>query len=210
MRRIGITRHIALIHDGQYSNGDSDVAIIEDLILPAEFYGKISFGGLPDIRVIAFEGFPVMAMLRSPTRESKGKANLHMGAVAIGIKIADGRTFRATYHGKTIGHHPDTGAPLVGLEVPDWSKILEIACAAQQASRLGYAGVDIVVDQTWGPLVMEVNKRPGLAIQIANLDGLKGRLDFVEQRMPHPGPLSIEEKVRMAITWAKEDWEVGK
>jgi hypothetical protein len=41
-------------------------------------------------------------------------------------------------------------------------------------------GVDIVLDQNLGPLILEMNARPGLAIQIANQAGLQTRLDKVE------------------------------
>jgi len=43
--------------------------------------------GLPDIRVIAYNMVPVMAMMRIPTKESGGKANIHGGACAVGIDI---------------------------------------------------------------------------------------------------------------------------
>jgi hypothetical protein len=35
---------------------------------------------------------------------------------------------------------------------------------------LGYPGVDLVIDEELGPLVMEVNARPGLQVQ--NITGI--------------------------------------
>ena len=41
-------------------------------------------------------------------------------------------------------------------------------------------GADIAIDRDHGPVFLELNARPGLSIQIANLDGLLGRLQRVE------------------------------
>ncbi len=43
---------------------------------------------------------------------------------------------------------------------------------ASHAIPLGYIGVDICIDQTRGPLVLEVNGRPGIEIQNVQKRGL--------------------------------------
>jgi hypothetical protein len=58
--------------------------------------------------------------------------------------------------------------------------ILRTAAAAQEASHLGYVGVDIVLHPEKGPMVLELNAQPGLQIQLANGEGLKKRLERVE------------------------------
>jgi len=45
---------------------------------------------------------------------------------------------------------------------------------------LSYAGIDIVLDEEKGPLVIEINDQPGLQIQLANRCGLHTRLKRVE------------------------------
>ncbi len=45
---------------------------------------------------------------------------------------------------------------------------------------LGYQGIDIVLDREQGPLILELNARPGLNIQIANRAGLHKRLTAIE------------------------------
>jgi D-alanine-D-alanine ligase-like ATP-grasp enzyme len=47
-------------------------------------------------------------------------------------------------------------------------------------TKLGYLGVDIVLDRDKGPLLLELNARPGLSIQIANGAGLVPRLEVIE------------------------------
>ena len=57
---------------------------------------------------------------------------------------------------------------------------MEIASECQRASKLGFLGVDIVLDAKRGPIVLELNARPGLGIQNCNRIPLKGRLERVE------------------------------
>jgi hypothetical protein len=119
-------------------------------------------------------------MLRLPTRESGGRANLHQGALGVGVDIATGITTRAIWHGEQIVFKPGTERPLRGIKIPSWNAILETAVRAQIASGLGYAGVDIVLHPEQGPMVLELNAQPGLQIQLANMEGLKKRLERVE------------------------------
>jgi hypothetical protein len=43
-----------------------------------------------------------------------------------------------------------------------------------------FLGCDVVLDETSGPLLLEINIRPGLEIQNVNLAPLRTRLDKVE------------------------------
>ena len=61
---------------------------------------------------------------------------------------------------------------------------------------LGYQGVDIVLDKDMGPLILELNARPGLNIQIANRAGLLLRLEAVERHRDSLG--SISDRVAFA------------
>jgi hypothetical protein len=63
--------------------------------------------------------------------------------------------------------------------------------------------VDLVVDQEQGPLLLELNARPGLAIQIANRDGLYGRLKKIDQ-----APQEIFSSLGARIAWAMEAFRV--
>jgi alpha-L-glutamate ligase-like protein len=137
-----------------------------------------------------------MSMLRLPTELSRGRANLHQGAIGAGVRIADGRTTSAVMANQMISRHPDTGENVVGLDVPGWEKAVDLAVRAADLTGLGYLGVDIVVDRDRGPLVLELNARPGLAIQIANRTGLKHRLEEIERLLlPTHG---LEERIALA------------
>ena len=176
-----IRHHVSNIISGQYSFvGSRDQALIEYRVETDPFFAPVSFRGVPDIRVLVFCGYPVMAMVRLPTRRSRGKANLHQGAVGAGIDLATGTTLSGVLGNEIVNEHPDTGEPIAGLEIPRWDHFLALAARCYELTGLGYLGVDIVLDGTLGPLILELNARPGLNIQIANKVGLKGRLAFIE------------------------------
>jgi alpha-L-glutamate ligase-like protein len=168
-----LRRHLANIVFGAWSKTMEDEAIVEPRLVASEKLQAICSEGLPDLRVIVLRGRALMAMLRVPTKRSKGKANLHQGGIGLGIDLRTGRVTHAAQQGRSISHHPDTGSALVGLEVPDWERALDAAALAAQAIPLGYMGVDVVFDRHRGPLVLEVNVRPGLEIQNVSRQGLR-------------------------------------
>ena len=194
-----VRHHVANILAGLFSlGGQRDRALVEYRVRPAKVLTDISYQGAPDIRIVMLHGYPVMAMLRAATRESDGRANLHQGALGIGIDLASGRTIRAVHHGRPLNRHPDLDIDLIGIRMPEWDKILDIAVTCHEMTGLGYLGVDMMVDETLGPLMIEVNARPGLAIQMANGVGLLRRLEpIVRQHELHPGA-GRPEKIEFA------------
>ncbi len=173
--------HLSSLLSGAYSlSNHPDEALIEARVVVDPVFESISYEGVPDIRVITLLGYPAMAMLRLPTRVSSGKANLHQGAIGVGIDIRTGLTLGGVLHNEAIDYHPDTLNPTVGIQVPFWDEILKIAASAYELTGLGYLGVDIVLDKADGPLMLELNARPGLNIQIANREGLLARYQAIE------------------------------
>lgn len=173
--------HIENILDGSFSlSGTPDIAFFEERLTLLKLFKPYAFKGIPDIRVIVFNRIPVMAMLRLPTRASDGKANLQQGAIGVGIDLATGTTTSAIMgKGQIIETVPGTRLPLSGIKIPYWKQILTMAVEAQSLSSLGFLGADIAIDRDRGPVILELNARPGLSIQLANFSGLKERLDRV-------------------------------
>lgn len=169
------------ILEGAYNaHNVPDIAFAEEYVGRHKAFRRFAYRGTPDIRLIVFNRVPVMAMLRLPTKESGGRANLHQGAVGVGIDIATGITTYGVHHGQLVKFKPGTKRKLHGIKIPYWDRILEIASMCQEASGLGYLGVDIVLHPEKGPMILELNSEPGLEIQLANLAGLHRRLDKVE------------------------------
>lgn len=176
-----IKRHVSNILSGLHSlGGKPDTVMIESLIKIDPVFSGYSHEGVPDLRVIIFQGYPIMAMLRLATHASDGKANLHQGAVGVGIDIGTGNALHAVQFGKPIQRHPDTRKTFSELAIPHWDKLLSLAAACYEMTGLGYLGVDIVLDRDQGPMIIELNARPGLAIQIANNAGLIPRIRMIE------------------------------
>ncbi len=187
-----IKRHCIDIFSGKYSLHDKPgVVLIEERIKIHPKFFSYTRSGTPDVRVILYKKIPIMAMLRVPTEESEGRANLEQGALGLGIDLASGLT---TYcvAGKskltdTIYSFKLKGMRgVAGIRIPEWRKVLEtsIACA-MSVPELGFMGVDIVLDKERGPVVLEINARPGLSIQICNKAGLKARMEKVEDMEVH-------------------------
>ena len=184
-----LSHHLSNAINGQFSlGGVPDVVIVEYMVKFSPLFERISYQGVPDIRVIVFRGFPIMTMVRLPTRASLGKANLHQGAVGAGIDLATGITLDGVVGTEVVTHHPDTTHAIAGLRIPDWETILDISARCFELTGLGYIGVDIVLDRDLGPLVLELNARPGLAIQIANRQGLLRRLRICEDHADFSAP----------------------
>jgi alpha-L-glutamate ligase-like protein len=167
-----LQRHLGDIIFGVYSNQLEDRAFVERRVVPDPLFARLWPDGLCDIRIITLRTQPVMSMIRVPTAESGGRANLHQGGLGIALDLQTGRTTRAVHHGRAVEIHPESGAPLVGLQVPRWDEVLGVARRAAGSVPLGYLGVDVVLDVERGPLVLEINARPGLEIQNINALGL--------------------------------------
>jgi len=189
-----LDHHISNSLSGLYSlGGQRDRVLVEYFVQREPELEKISYRGVPDIRLIVYRGYPVMAMIRLPTHLSDGKGNLHLGAVGVGIDLSEGVTLQGVQGTEVVESHPDTGNRLAGLVIPHWDRILKMAAECFEMTGLGYLGVDLVLDQKHGPLILELNARPGLAIQIANSSGLHSRLELIDE---HADPSdSLEDRL---------------
>lgn len=185
-----LRKHVSNILSGLYSlGGRYDTAIIEKRVAFDPMFGDFSYEGVPDIRIIVYRGYPAMAMMRCPTRESDGKANLHQGAVGVGLCLADGTALASVIHDAPVTHHPDTQHDFAALKVPQWERLLSMAASCYDMTGMGYLGADIVFDKNEGALLLELNARPGLAIQIASGRGLRERLAAIDAQPPFRSPV---------------------
>lgn len=196
-----VRQHISDILSGIYSiNGLPDQAMVQQRVQLHPAFGALAYKGIPDVRVILYKGEPAMAMLRLPTLASNGRANLHQGGIGAGVDLETGRTIHAVQCNRFIAQHPDTQVPLVGFQVPFWKKVLQMSRRVASSIRLGYIGVDIVIDAHEGPMLLEANARPGLAIQIANARGLVQPLKDIDAglRLPAEPELPVEQPIPLA------------
>lgn len=204
-----IQYQLSNIITGLYSlGGMRDNAIIEYRVKPDPIFKSISFEGVPDIRIIVLMGYPVMAMLRLPTRQSNGKANLHQGAIGVGIDLSTGKTLNGTWLNEKIERHPDTDNDVSGIVLPDWQKFMQLAASCYELVGLGYIGVDLVLDQQKGPLILEINARPGLNIQIANDTGIYQRTRKIEAHLAKLKLAGIEDSVEQRVFYSQQNFAI--
>jgi len=171
-----IRQHIGNIIFGVYANGLNDIAIIEERLIGHEDLADFNEQGLCDIRIICYYGRPIQAMMRVATKASDGKANLHQGGVGIAVDLESGKTSFAQIKREDIVEHPDSGVILLGRQIPHWEKVMDLCLEVAKHMPLNYLGVDVAISQT-GPMVLEVNARPGIEIQNVNHQGMKPILE---------------------------------
>lgn len=171
-----LRRHISDIIFGVYSYDNSDAAIIEQRVVQHATINALFDRGLADVRIIMFRDEPVLTMSRLPTLASDGKANLHQGAVGLGLDLESGIVTQAMLAGGPVTHHPDSGTPLLGVQIPFWEAILHHSRTIARAVPLKYLGIDIAIGET-GPVLLEINARPGLEIQNVNRRAMRPLLE---------------------------------
>lgn len=182
-----LSLHCRDILAGKYSmHSLPDTVLIEERIKIHPKFFAYTRSGTPDIRVILYHAIPVMSMLRVPTEKSLGRANLEQGAMGLGIDLANGlTTFGVLGKDQIIetiyNFRKKNDQKISGIRIPEWRLVMERAIAAARAvPELEFVGVDLVLDKEVGPVVLELNARPGLSIQICNRAGLRLRMEKVE------------------------------
>ena len=145
-------------------------------------------------------------MLRCATHSSDGRANLHQGAIGVGINLANGKSLYAVQRNAPVYKHPDTEKSFADLEIPHWQQILELSASCYEMTGLGYIGCDIVIDKNQGPVILELNARPGLSIQMANGCGLVPRLKQINVLEPEILSLPPSQRVEYVQHQMLDEW----
>jgi len=156
-------------------------------------------------RLLGIENNPKMFALAASNMilRGDGKANLHQGAIGVGVDLATGLTLRGTWLNDKISHHPDTGNAVDGVQLPCWERFMQLAASCYELCHLGYIGVDMVLDQEQGPMLLELNARPGLNIQIANDCGLTLRTHAIEAHIEQLKTQGITETPEQRVKFSQ-------
>lgn len=196
----GLQTHIINIFDGLFSLfHQKDIAFFEERISIDNYLKQFSYKGIPDIRIWLYNYIPVMAMLRLPSAASGGKANLAQGGIGVGLDLSTGQGIHAIVKGNVI---IDTikirksELSIHSIRIPKWKKILKLSIETAKACKIKFTGLDVAIDKKIGPLILEVNARPGLEIQNANMSSLKDRL----QRVANLKKISTEKALNIGIS----------
>ena len=148
-----------------------DSVIVEEKILPGEWFKEFCKHGLADIRVIVFNLVPVNAMVRMPTHKSEWKANLARWWVGLGIEIWTWKINSMFHKGKLLKNKfPEEFKSIKNHKLPYWDDILFLSSKIQYFVNLWYLALDWVITDE-GPKLLEINARAGLEVQ--NISGMK-------------------------------------
>lgn len=99
------------------------------------------------------------------------------GNMLAGLDFETGRIERVTsgvgFEMTNVTHHPDTGAALIGLAVPDWERMKATAVEGAKLLRhFGVIGWDMAPTDN-GPVIVEANETPDFSlVQIADRRGV--------------------------------------
>ncbi len=200
LTRRDLLAHAADILGGAFSLSRArDEVLVEQRLRPDASLAPYSPSGVADLRVLLAWGVPLLAMLRLPTHASEGRANLHMGGIGVGMDLVTGVPRYAVCRDQPIEVHPDTQRALCEMRIPHWQDVVRLASRTYDAVPLGYLGVDIVIDDRLGPVILELNARPGLSIQLANRRGLRPLLAALERELAAGRALDADERVQLGM-----------
>ena len=174
-------KQIADILDGRYSMTMwSDIAFIEEKIIPWDDFAIFCKYWLADIRLITMKLVPIMAMLRYPTKESNWKANIAAGWIGFGIDIASGKIISMYYNRKIYTKKfPEDYKEFQWKVISYWDDILLYSSQIQYFTNIWYLWLDWTIAQSW-PNLIEINAMAGMEIQLVNGEWLENRLKKVE------------------------------
>lgn len=174
-----LKRHMERILEGEFSEYiDGETVLIEERIHCSgqlQFKGSV---GLPDVRMFVYNYDCVLAMLRYPTWESDGKANLSQGALGMALDMETGEITKV-YSKKRREFYPveTLGIPK-GYCIPKWKGFRWISHHVARLLGLRFSGVDLTMDERNNIKVLEVNGYPGLEIQNVTETSLKDAMKW--------------------------------
>ncbi len=157
-----------------------DKVLIEEKLIPWNWFERFCKYWLADIRLIVYNLVPVAAMVRMPTKVSGWKANLAQWWFWLGIEVWSGIINTIYINWKVHKNNfPEKYSFLKWFEIPFWDEILYASSKTQFFVNLWYIALDWVITESW-PKILEINARAGLEIQNVCLLPLKNRLDKIK------------------------------
>jgi hypothetical protein len=149
-----------------------DGFLVTELVRPAPYAKAIFPDALNTIRIVTMrspdtgEPFVAFANHRFGTRASGFVDNWGMGGLNAHIDIASGHLGPAVELKRTpklswLPHHPDSGAPIEGVAVPDWEAVKSTVLGwAAGLPMVLMCGWDVAVDESGAVRALEGNGQP--------------------------------------------------
>lgn len=154
----------------------NDIILIEEKIEPSDEFKIFCEYWLADIRLIVMNLVPVMAMLRYPTLKSWWKANIAAWWIWFWIDIWTWKIV-SMYKDRIIytKNFPKEYQQFYNKTIPYWDDILLYSSQIQYFTNIWYLWLDWVISKKW-PMLLEINARAWMEIQLVNWEWLEKRL----------------------------------
>lgn len=155
--------------------------LIERALVQHGFWARLSPSSVNTLRILTLwtpgdaEPFVARAVQRIGTVETLPTDNWDTGGILATVDVATGRLgvgrihpFRSRREVRPYREHPDTGAPIEGVELPHWPSIVETTLAAARSLPMTrYVGWDVAVDADGRVSFIEGNANTGVrALQV--------------------------------------------
>jgi len=145
---------------------DKNLKLLEQLIVQTAAMAKLNPGTVNTVRPVTFiddDGTPhlIFACIRIGTAGNVVD-NVHHGGLTTPIDLATGTLTlpAANGAGQSFDTHPDTGAQIRGMTIPDWPELTDfILKVALIVPQMRYVGWDIALTDA-GPEIIEGNDTP--------------------------------------------------
>lgn len=141
--------------------------LCEEYIVQHEVLSKLYPSSVNTLRIVTIAGDDrVPHILYSFVRIGNGGRvvdNINAGGMTAPIDLETGVISKVAFDKECnyYAAHPETGSPIVGVQIPMWDKAKELAlAAARKIPQLGYVGWDIAMTPS-GPVFVEANHHPG-------------------------------------------------
>ena len=115
----------------------------------------------------------VAAILKTGMGDDNITDNLSLGGIGAQVDVSTGIvcTFGKDFHFQTFTHHPYSGVPILGLQIPHWDQAIALIKEAhKRLPQCMIYGWDIAITET-GVDIVEANSKPGTRIMQV-MDGI--------------------------------------
>jgi len=137
-----IERHVSNILSGLHSLGGNPIkSWLSRWYSLIRFLSDYSYEGIPDLRIIVLRVILLWQCYGSQPMPPMVKANLHQGAVGVGIEYWNRKcVYMLCEYGEPVLHHPDTRKTFSELVIPSLGQTLTIGWPPAMKWLLGISG----------------------------------------------------------------------
>ena len=147
---------------------DKQIGIIEERVIQHPRMAQMCPTSVNTIRIATLLGDKKQGIVYAFLRIGNGNVmdNVDQGGMAARVDLASGKllTVGADKKGNTYTHHPMTGTPIIGFEVPFFEEAKAMCLkAAQKVPQMRFVAWDVAITEK-GPVFIEGNSFPSHAV----------------------------------------------